>query len=75
MEFPGKMDHATCLCFRVGRFPSLPEKAHIASGSQAAQVPPHTHTLSRLLPSLTSSSLLLVLIPSLATSTVANSGP
>jgi len=31
VEFPGKMDHTTCLCFRVGRFTALPEKGTVTS--------------------------------------------
>lgn len=33
VEYPGKMDHTTCLCFRVGRIPNLPEKGMVTSGS------------------------------------------
>jgi serine/threonine protein phosphatase PrpC len=36
VEFPGKMDHTSCLCFRVGRFPTLPEKGHITTPASTA---------------------------------------
>lgn len=36
VEFPGKMDHTSCLCFRVGRFPTLPEKGIITTPSSTA---------------------------------------
>lgn len=54
IEFPGKMDHTTCLCFRVGRFPTLPDKGTPITPAAQAQVPSLSNSASSFF--LTSSS-------------------
>lgn len=66
VQFPGKMDHTTCLCFRVGRFPTLPEKGAIASGSSLSSPlsTPLSSSGTSLTPSLPPSASLLQFAPS-----------
>lgn len=74
IEYPGKMDHTTCLCFRVGRFPSLPEKGNITAGS--TQVPSLSMSSSSLLltPSIPNSSPTIAIATSTAGAQISKQG-
>jgi hypothetical protein len=75
VEFPGKMDHTSCLCFRVGRFPTLPEKGIITTPSSTATFGGNLSGSSAQVqvPSLSMSSSSLFLTSSLAPNSPPNS--